>query len=249
LWTEGTAARRTKRSPSHDWAIERGVYGIEHSPSDRLKRAKLIGKQQPRQRRLTPEELRLIWRAAKESPSPEGEYIRLLLLLGTRRDKELARARWSEFDLRAGTFVIPPERMKGNEAHLVLLAGHAVAILEGLPRINDFVFTRGNGPISDFSQIKQRIDEGITALNGGTPIEHWTFHDLRRAFRTGLSTLGIAPHVAEMCIAHKQDGIVPVYDLHRYEAEKRGAFEQWASRLLATVEPPTGTVLPLRRQA
>jgi hypothetical protein len=75
----------------HDWAIERGIYGIEHSPFDRLKRAKLIGKQQPRQRRLTPEELRLIWCAAKDSPSPEGEYVRLLLLLGTRRDKELAR--------------------------------------------------------------------------------------------------------------------------------------------------------------
>jgi integrase len=230
----------------HDWAIERGVYGIEHSPFDRLKRAKLIGKQQPRQRRLSGGELRSIWRAASDSPSPEGEYVKLLLLLGTRRGKELPLARWPEFDIGAGTFVIPPERMKGNAAHLVLLAPAAVAILEGLPRIagTDFVFTRGNRPIGDFSRIKARLDERIKTINGRVPIPRWTFHDLRRAFRTGLSTLGIERHIAEMCIAHKQDGIVAVYDLHRFEAEKRQAFECWASALLATVGD---NVVPLRQ--
>src|SRR5262249_7658481 len=36
------------------------------------------------------------------------------------------------------------------------------------------------------------------------PVAHFTFHDLRRTFRTGLSTLKVAQDVAELCIAHRK---------------------------------------------
>jgi integrase len=104
----------------HSWAIERGVYGIEVSPFDRIKANKLIGKQEPRQRLLSPAELSLIWRAAKDSPTPEGEYVRLLLLLGLRRN-ELADAAWVELALDGASWIIPGPRMKNKAPHLMPL--------------------------------------------------------------------------------------------------------------------------------
>jgi len=44
-----------------NWAINRGTYGLETSPCDRVKPAALIGPKQPRQRILSDDELRALW--------------------------------------------------------------------------------------------------------------------------------------------------------------------------------------------
>jgi hypothetical protein len=62
-----------------------------------------------------------------------------------------------------------------------------------------------------------------------------------------LSTLGIAPHIAELCLAHRQPGLARTYDLHRFDEEKRHALNAWAARLLAIVEPPPDKVVALRK--
>jgi integrase len=233
-----------------NWAIARGTYGFIHSPCDRLNGSDLIGHKQARQRVLTDAELRLIWRATEGAPEavyPDGPYIRLLLLLGTRRN-ELARATWSEIDLDQALWIIAPERMKSDHGHVIPLPAVAVDMLRTLPRFaSEYVFSaRGARPLNDFGAVKKRLDARISKLNGGEPIAPWTFHDARRTFRTGLSTLGIAPHIAELCIGHQQPGLHRTYDLHRFDAEKRDALERWASRLRTIVEPPPANVVPLR---
>ena len=50
-----------------NWAINRGAYGLETSPCDRLKPASLIGAKQPRQRTLSDAELRALWQASEPS--------------------------------------------------------------------------------------------------------------------------------------------------------------------------------------
>src|SRR5262249_41199178 len=187
------------------WALSRGTYGIEASPFDRLKRGDLLGAKGSRTRLLSAADLALIWQATDGAPEavyPDGPFIRLLLLLATRRG-ELAGARWSEFDLGAARWVIPGERMKNGDAHLVPLPPAAVAILQSLPRFAgcDFVFSaRGNMALNDFCGLKARLDAKIAALNGGVPIAPWVMHDTRRAVRTNLSALRVEPHVAEMCL-------------------------------------------------
>ena len=237
-----TYARRLFR-----WAVARGL--LEHAPTDYLNAKDLIGAKRVRQRLLTERELRLIWRAAVLDPYPSGPYVQLLLLLGTRRT-ELGRAAWSEIDLDRALWVIPSSRMKSNESHAVPLPLRAIEILRALPRLAcDFVFSaRGNQPINDYAAIKARLDRRIAQLNGGQPIATWTLHDCRRCFRTGLSTLGVAPHVAELCLAHRQPGLARIYDLHRFEAEKRHALNVWAAHLLSIVEPVPDRVVQLRKK-
>jgi integrase len=112
---------------------------------------------------------------------------------------------------------------------------------------SDYVFTaRGSRPLNDYGAVKKRLDRRIADLNGGEPLEPWTFHDCRRVFRTTLSTLNIPPHIAELCLAHRQPGLARTYDLHRFDAEKRRAFGAWATYLLSVVEPAPDRVVPIR---
>ena len=235
-----TYARRLFR-----WAVARGL--LEHAPTDHLNAKDLIGIKKPRQRLLTEHELKLIWRAATQAPYPAGPYVQLLLLLGVRRSElgKLYGVSW----ISNGLWTIPPQRMKSDEGHTVPLPARAVEILSALPRfISGYVFSaRGDRPLNDFGAIKKRLDQRITELNGGKPIDAWTFHDCRRTFRTGLSTLGIAPHIAELCLAHRQPGLARTYDLHRFDAEKRHALNAWAAHLLGVVEPSPDRVVPLRK--
>jgi integrase len=228
------------------WAVARDV--LHHAPTDHLNATDLIGAKKPRQRLLTDHELRLIWRAAAQAPYPDGPYVQLLLLLGVRRS-ELGQAVWGEFDLDRALWTIPPARMKSDEGFTAPLPPRAVEVLRSLPRFtSDYVFTaRGARPLNDFGTVKQRLDRTIADLNGGEPLARWTLHDCRRTFRTGLSTLNIAPHIAELCLAHRQPGLARIYDLHRFDAEKRHALNAWAARLLAIVEPRPDKVTPLRR--
>jgi integrase len=224
------------------WAVPR--YGLDRAPTDHLSVRDLVGDKTFRRRALSPAEIALLWRATEGAEAAYfGSYARLLLLLGVRRT-ELGRAAWDEFDLDAALWTIPPTRMKADEPHEVPLAPAALDLLRALPRQPGYVI--GGQPIH-YSRAKRRLDARMTKLNGGKAVPHWTWHDLRRTFRTGLSSLGIAPHIAELCIAHRQQGLAKIYDQHRFDDEKRHAFAAWAQRVISIAVPPPDKIVPLRQ--
>ena len=145
-----------------NWAINRGAYGLETSPCDRIKPAALIGAKEPRQRVLNDAEIAAVWRGTEAMGYPFGPLYKLLLLTGARKN-EVAGAKWGEFDLKKKIWTVPPERFKSNASHLVPLSDAAVAIIEALPRFTKgdhlFTTTYGEKPISGFSKGKARIDK------------------------------------------------------------------------------------------
>ena len=52
-------------------------------------------------------------------------------------------------------------------------------------------------------------------------VTHWSPHDLRRTGRTLLAKLGCPNEVGESILGHVQPGVVGVYNLHAYDAERR----------------------------
>jgi integrase len=106
-----------------------------------------------------------------------------------------------------------------------------------------YVFSGRTGakPFSGFSTAKRQLDAKIEG------ILPYSLHDIRRTVRTRLSELGVMPFIGELILAHAQQGVAPIYDLHRYDAEKRDALERWERRLLSIVapEPAAGKVVPL----
>jgi integrase len=218
-----------------NWAIGRSIYGIEHSPTDRLRPLQLIGQKKTRERVLNDDELRALW-AATEGWYPYGSLVRLLLLCGARLN-ECARAAWSEVDFARRTLTVPPERFKANSQHIIPLSDDAVALLQSLPRRSDFVFTSsGARPVGDFFAAKRKLD---SAMGDVAP---WCFHDLRRTYRTRLAELRVPDHVAELAIGHAKKGLRRVYDQYQYSSEVRDAMNAWAGRLRSIVNPENNVV-------
>ena len=233
------------------WAIAQHAYGLERSPCAELRPKLIIGKKLPGKRYLQDDEIRAAWNAAGKLPYPYGPCFRLLMLSGQRRS-EIADARWSEIDEAKGVLVIPPERMKTDDAHAVPLGKMAQEIIAALPRFDagDYLFssTYGKKPINGFSKPKQRLDAAM-AKELGRPIQPFTIRDLRRTVRTNLSALPIPQHVAERMIAHAQPGIIQTYNLWSFMEEKRQGFELWEARLRGIIARPADNVVALRRPA
>lgn len=115
-----------------DWAVAQHAYGLEASPAAKLLPKNLIGRKVERQRVLTDVELRALWQAVDKLAYPYGPLFQMLALTGQRKS-EVAEARWREFDLDKQLWTIPPERMKGDGAHVVPLVDDVIAILAVLP--------------------------------------------------------------------------------------------------------------------
>ena len=55
---------------------------------------------------------------------------------------------------------------------------------------------------------------------------------------TGRDRLGVPDAVAERVIGHKLEGMLAVYNVHSYLAEKRDALNRWAEHLASIMARP-----------
>ena len=143
---------------------------------------------------------------------------------------------------------IPATRTKNHTELILTLPPQALKILRDVPRIEGQPYLFGSKPgrgFSAWSSAKLALDHRITAETGQV-LPRWTLHDLRRTMRTGLSTLGVQPHVAELAIGHAKHGIIGVYDQHKHALEITAALKLWADHVTAAVEGKTAKVTPLR---
>lgn len=185
-------------------------------------------KERSRNRILSDDELRAVWKAASENGT-FGAFVRVLLLTGQRREK-VAAMRWEDIS-DDGVWTIPTEeREKGNALELTLPVA-ALDIIKAQPRFatNPYVFAgRGGSHYSGYSKGKKALDAKVS-------IPAWRLHDLRRTARSLMSRAGVPPHIAELTIGHVQKGIVATYDRHAYDAEKAQAILDLAGEITMTL--------------
>ncbi|WP_440996269.1 tyrosine-type recombinase/integrase [Arhodomonas sp. SL1] len=231
-----------------EYAEDREI--IEASPIATLKSSK-IGPGLTARRRarvLHDDEIRAFWQGVETCGMHRLTALALKLVLVTgQRPGEVAGMRWDELDGRLWT--IPAERRgKTDTAHVVPLTDTALALLEAArdeverlshryPRTGEYVFEARPGSALTNLAISRAASRYADAL-GNRDAEtwgHWTPHDLRRTCRTGLAAIGVDEVVAEVTIGHTRKGIAAVYDLHRYDREKRAALAAWERRLLQVV--------------
>ncbi|HEX9743656.1 MAG TPA: integrase arm-type DNA-binding domain-containing protein [Nitrospiraceae bacterium] len=211
------------------WAVERGI--LETSPCAGLKAP---AAERSRDRVLSDQEIKLLWRACEEIGWPFGPLVQLLLLTGQRRD-EVAELRWYETDFDGRLWTIPRERTKNDLAHEVPLSAAAVAVLQGIPKVGDgpgYVFsTSGERSVTGFSRAKARLDARMRNVSEGERLTvDWRLHDLRRTMASGMARLGINLPIIEKVLNHTSGsfaGVVGVYQRHSFADEKRIALEHW----------------------
>ncbi len=201
--------------------------------------------EQARDRVLSDDELRVIWRAAENMPGPFGRCVRFLVLTATRRNEATDMRR---DEVSNGDWIIPAERMKGKREHVVPLSPAAKAIIDGMPKLGPYAFTNdGRRPIRGFTKRKAMFDAAVlTELRKqdpeAEPLPRWTLHDLRRTARSLMSRAGINTDIAERCLAHVMGGVRGVYDRYAYHDEKARAFEALAALIERIVNPPADNV-------
>jgi integrase len=182
-----------------------------------------------RDRMLTDNELRAIWRATADGAF--GSLIRFLLLTAARRS-EATELRWNE--IAEGVWTLPAARNKVRQDLMRPLSGAALAIVNSQPRTGDFVFN-GHRPLVAFTLLKAELDTA-----SGT--SGWVLHDIRRTARSLMSRAGVSSDIAELCLGHVLPGIRQVYDRHKYVEEKRIAFEKLATLVSGIVDPQENVV-------
>lgn len=192
-------------------------------------------KEYARDRILSDDELRAVWQAAEAFPGVYGSVIRFILLTATRRGEA---ARMMRQELVGDDWIIPARRMKGKQEHVVPLSKSATAVLK-VPNMGDYMFSLdGRRPNNNFAIYKAKLDKasGVTG---------WRLHDLRRTARSLMSRAGVAPDIAERCLAHAIGGVRGVYDRYAYYEEKKHAFEALAG-LVERIVRPVDNVIAMR---
>ncbi len=221
-----------------NWCVGRDL--IPHSP---VAGVTPPAKERKRDRILTDAEIKTFWRACEIDGHPFGHAFRLLLATGQRRDEVLSM-RWSEIDLKAKVWELPGARTKNGKPHRIPIGPLALAILADCPRFKDrhdndvdLVFpAQGNydAPASGISKAKERIETAVLKALEVDTVPRWTLHDLRRTFASGCRRAGVPLDVVEKLLNHVGGsfaGVVGVYQLHDYEAEKREAMKAWHALL------------------
>lgn len=235
----GSAANK-----AHKWlhkmfnsAVDRG--DITASPMLRMSKPHV---ERQRERFLSDQEIAAFWIACDTIGYPFGPMTQLLLLTGQRL-REVAKMRWSEIDLPAAEWALPGTRTKNNVTNICPLNTLAVDLLSRIARDHreesPFIFTTNQlTPVSGFSKAKLSIDAHMAKELGSesyfeAPELGWVMHDLRRTLATGCQALGIPIDHTEALINHtgKQSGLVGIYQVHTYKAEKAAAMKKWGDRV------------------
>jgi len=197
--------------------------------------ARVKPQERARERTLTNDELRAVWKVADAGEGPFDRLVQFLLLTAARRT-EAAAITWQEVD--GATWALPAFRNKTKVDLARPLSAAAQSVLARVPRLAGcpFVFsTDAKNPISGFSRFKQKFDKscGVTG---------WTLHDLRRTARSLMSRAGVNSDHAERCLGHVIAGVRATYDRHEYYAEKQRAFEALAAQIERIVNPNENVV-------
>lgn len=192
---------------------------------------------------VSAEELPALLRAIRSYPHATDVRIGLQLLsLLACRPSELREASWAEFDLEAGFWLIPAERMKRRREHLVPLPSQALELLRELHNIT------GSYPLlfpgrSDTTKPRSNT-VFLMALRRLGYEGRQTGHGFRHLASTILNENGFDSQHVEAQLSHVKDGVRGVYDKSTY-LEQRKIMMRWYADHLDKLA--SGNVVELKR--
>lgn len=166
-----------------------------------------------------------------------------LMALTFVRTSELIGAKWAEFDLEAGRWDIPAERMKMRTPHVVPLASQASEVLEMLRTItgeSEWLFP------GDRNKKKSMSNNTILkALERMDYKGRMTGHGFRGLASTILHEKGYPHEHIELQLAHApRNAVSAAYNHALYLEPRAKMMQEWADFLESTMRG--GKVVPIR---
>lgn len=156
-------------------------------------------------------------------------------ILTAMRTGEVIGARPDEFDLEAGLWTVPAERMKAKRPHRVPLSSSTLALLDSAPIAADspvFEGVRTGRPLSNMAMLKvlERMGQG-----------QLTVHGFRSTFRDWAAECTPYPNeVVEMALAHAiRDKTEAAYRRGDLFEKRRALMQAWADYVEQAVKAVT----------
>lgn len=223
------------------YAMERGH---KYENPAELVRPTSIARFQPKDRSLTPEEIRILYQYLERiSTSPTIRLAVKVLLLTMLRKSELIEATWEEINFTDAVWTIPAERMKRRNPHNVYLSRQVLDIFVALKTCaggSRYVLPSRYDP--DIHMSKATLNQVTTlafklAQKEGRPLSKFGPHDLRRTASTLLHEAGYNTDWIEKCLAHEQKGVRAVYNKAEYSEQRRAMMQDWADMIDRWTKP------------
>ncbi|MDA0679999.1 MAG: tyrosine-type recombinase/integrase [Proteobacteria bacterium] len=194
-------------------------------------RGSLKQRQVQHSKHLGASELSGFLQALEEYPGQFGNKTALqLMLLTLVRTVELMQAKWEEFDLDNGLWIIPAERMKNRKVHRVPLPIQGIDLLNRLQGVSghrEFLFPNRSDP-------RRPASLGVLwkAVASMGYKGKFSPHGIRATASTMLNEMGYREDVIETQLAHAERNKVRAsYNQADYLDERRQMMQQWADFL------------------
>lgn len=215
-----------------DWAVSEELLAGNPTPLTKDVLEKRNGDRSVKHRKaISIRRLGEFIKTVKDAPDsdPLTKVALRLLILSWCRTSEVIGAKWREFDLDAGTWTIPPERMKARKVHTVYLSVQAVELVRGLRDLTghfDHVFPN-----------RRRPDDHMNRMTLTSWRQRWGFadememHGIRATCSTWANEAGgkYRPDVIEAALAHNETNRVRAsYNRAEYTHELRQMWQDWA---------------------
>lgn len=211
---------------------------IEGHPLPRRGRAFIAPHVPARTRVLEDAEWLAVWKAAEAEPVKLRVFIRLLLLTAC-RVSEVADMAVGEVVASGTIWVIPASRTKNGREHVVPLGPLAQQELQlvwpaDARNHGDYWMLLGRSPTHGFvgnGKLLRRLFQTSKTAN-------WTWHDLRRTARTGMTYLGVSEAAAEAALNHitGKSKLVAIYDHSGPSTSGIAALRTWQGYVADVVD-------------
>lgn len=224
---------------------------IQHNPAQWLDISYAGGKQEPRERNLSREEITALFTEMAEAKGfGRDNYltVKLLLLLCVRKS-ELIKAQKSEFNLDTAIWTLEKHRTKGKKFTIdIPLPTQAIEALDEL-----FIRSADSDNLLPARKTQHKklphISEATLnkALEKIANINHFTVHDLRRTGKTKLQEMGVDEFISERCLNHSIAGVAGTYGRHDFFEERKKALQLWANYLESCETGKDWNITPIRK--
>ncbi len=171
-----------------------------------------------------------------------------LLSLTFVRTVELRMAKWEEFDLDSARWVVPAERMKKREPHIVPLSSQAIELLRQLKsltgeHISGYLFPNTRRPRGCMSSTTVNRALEYMGFAGKDKEVNFSGHGFRATASTILNEMGFRSEVVEMQLAHKERNKTRAsYNQANYMSERTAMMQSWADLMDEYAKPSSNVV-------
>jgi integrase len=191
-----------------------------------LSQARVWAPERRRQTLVAQHSLPAWWRAASDDTATAGDFLKVALLTGMRRN-EIAGLRWQDIDLIAETLTVP--KTKNGDPLVLPLSWFLVDLLIARRQLDpdgEWVFP-GCGKTGHIVEVKSFVSR--VAKESGVP---FMIHDLRRTFSTVAESLDIPHYALKRLLNHRISGDVTGGYLVLDAERLRGPVNRVADRIL-----------------